>query len=294
MIRKSPICDSLYIQVHHSEHRRGIPLRFEVCNQCNVVFQNPHPSQSCLRRFFSSSLFIGEQGNKPQDDCIAYYDYSAWEKCYKKNAEPILSLLGQIKPPPAKLLEIGGATGWFLKAAKDSGYDVEGLDISSTLADLVRNRYNINVKVSSIEEADFADEYFDIVCNFGGIGCWYEPHKAFNNVNRILKKGGIFCFNFTDYKSIIAKLRGGKFFEYNHASLFIYTADAIKKLLENHSFKVYSESIHYQYASIGRILSYLKYNKLYRLANTLHIDNIAIKVPVISTKIVMAIKCNNE
>lgn len=287
---KCPICNSISYQVHHSENRRGVPLRFVICDQCSVVFQNPRPSDSCLNQYFSSSLFIGEQDNKPQDDCIGYYDYSAWEKCYKKNAEPIISFLSRIKTPPAKLLEIGGATGWFLKSAKESGYDVEGLDISSMLAEIVRSRYNINVKVSSIEKADFPDQYFDIVCNFGGIGCWHEPHKALENINRILKEGGIFCFNYADYKSLIAKLRGKKFFEYNHASLFIYTAEAIRNLLEDHSFQIYSESIHYQYASIGRILSYLKYNKLYNLANALNFNNIIIKVPVISTKLVLAIK----
>lgn len=289
-VKHCPICSSERLSKYHEETRRGLPLVFTRCQSCQALIQNPRLSPESLKAYFSSSYFIGRPGAQPQEDDLGYFDYSAWEKSYRENAGPLLHHIRRKIPPPARLLEIGGATGWLLKAARDEGYEVTGLDISAELARSVEAKYGIQVRVSSIEEAQFLAGSFDVLSCFGGIACWQEPRTAFEKIRSFLRPRGIFCFNYTDHQSITAYLRGRHFYEYNHASLVIYTRNAIHRLLKQYGFRMVSEKTHIQKASLGRIASYLKFNRLYQLLTRLGLNDLSLWVPAVGTRLVLTEK----
>jgi len=285
-LKQCVVCNSNKLIPFFYDKRQNIDLSFMKCEKCNALIQNPRFDDKSLKDYFCSSDFFGSKNTEPTSDTLGYYNYSDWEQCYKKNAGPILNKIKKFIKPPAKLLEIGSATGWFLFQSQKYGYDAIGLDISKPLAESVKIKYNIDVKVNSIENCDFSDSSFDIICNFGGIACWANPIIAMKNINRILKQDGLFCFNYTDYNNIIAKLSGKKYFEFNHASMVIYTQSSMHYLLKENGFKILTESTHWQYASIKRILTYLKFFSISNLFEKIYLSKMILKIPVIGTNLV--------
>lgn len=272
------------------DDRDGIPLSFVRCHTCSALVQNPRPTVATLRQYFSSEVFFGSKGNQPSEKDTGYYDYEEWEASYASNAGAILGLIAKHSAPPVDLLEIGSATGWFLHAAQQAGYRVSGMDISQALADKVVERYQIPMTVESVEETALPDASFGVICNFGGIACWNNPQAAFENLLRLLKPGGIFCFNYTDHESLVARLRGDRFFEFNHASLVIHSRDSMHHLLDQFGLRILLEKTQWQHASVSRILSYLKLSRMYRLAMRLKIGRWCLRVPAVGTRLVVCQK----
>lgn len=117
-VRYCPICSSERFSTYYEERRRGLPLVFTRCQSCQALIQNPRLSPESLKAYFSSSHFIGKPGAQPQEDDLGYFDYSAWEKSYRENAGFLLHHIRRKIPPPARLLEIGGAIGTRLVIAE--------------------------------------------------------------------------------------------------------------------------------------------------------------------------------
>jgi len=59
-------------------------------------------------------------------------DWDHLESLRRHEGEIALSVLRSIKPPPARLIEIGGGSGWQAQEFAKAGYDVLSFDIAST------------------------------------------------------------------------------------------------------------------------------------------------------------------
>lgn len=268
-----------------------IPMSYSRCNDCTAVFQNPLPTRESMALVFDDErLFGGCPGNKNFDDAIAYHDYAAYERAVSRNAVPLLKKLARFTPPPGRLLEIGGATGWFMKAARDFGYQPEGLDISAALAARVQANYGIQVTVDSIEETNLPSQSFDAVCCFGGIECWRDPHQGLSNVFRLLRKNGFFLFNYVDCRSVIARLRGKKYFQYNPCVNYLFNRRTVHCLLGHHGFRILSERMPMAHIALGPLFHYLQLESLFQLSHRLKVDKFVFMLPNIQTKTVVAVK----
>ena len=62
-----------------------------------------------------------------------------------------------------RILDIGCSAGFFLKVARDLGWETYGLEISEDTAAIARERYGLKVTVGELQEATFESKYFDVV-----------------------------------------------------------------------------------------------------------------------------------
>lgn len=288
---KCVLCGSPHLKNHFTGSKFEIPMSYSRCEACTAIFQNPRPTPEMMAGLFTDyQLFGGVNDNQKLEECVAYYDYSAYENALKHNGRPLLKKIAKYIPAPARLLEIGGATGWFMKAAQDAGYNTRGLDISPTLAGLVKERYGIEVTVSPIEEAPLSSESFDVICNYGGIECWMDIHKGLSQVNRMLRSNGIFFFQYVDTTTLFAKLTGKKYYQYNPVVNYFFSKQSMQSLLETNGFEVLSEKTTITYTSLGPIFHYFGLKKLFALARRLKIDRFVFLCPNLQSKTVVARK----
>jgi SAM-dependent methyltransferase len=285
-----PVCHSAQLQVAFEGAIQGIPLRFSNCRACQVTFQNPRPTEACMARFYSSTLFSNPGGEASVDDAFCYYDYDAYERGLKRNAPRLLRGIGRFKPPPAKLLEIGGATGWFMDAARTAGYDVQGLDISEALAQIARDRYQLSITVAPIERSPLPADAFDIVCSFGGIECWRDVVAGCRNVHSMLKRDGIFYFNYIDRNAIVGKLTGKNYAQYAHGAGYLYSGESMHAILDRAGFKIVDERMPWTYVTLGPIFSYFKLPFLFGLFKRLGMLDVCLYLPNIQARTIVAVK----
>ena len=96
------------------------------------------------------------------------------------------------QPQKGKLLELGCATGEFLLAGKERGWNVQGLDVSESLATAARKQHGLDIIVSpSIEQAALADASYEVVYASHVLEHLPAPSSALRDIHRILKPEGV-------------------------------------------------------------------------------------------------------
>ncbi len=270
---------------------RSIPLKFVRCQSCGLIYQSPRLTNQALADYFSSKEFIRdtECNEGKLRDSLGYNDYFAWDESYRKTARLRLDKVDKYIRPPAMLLEIGTATGAFLNEAKKAGFTVSGLDISSTFAQIAREKYDLDIDIGFIEDHPLPEEHFDLICNFGGIACWRDPLRGLQNIKKALKPGGFFVFNYFNCDSLLPRLLGTRHFEYNIASLIIFSDTLIKKFLEKVGLKIVYLEYEKQFANLERIATYFLVDSLKRALETLKLHDLTIPVTAYGTRFAICI-----
>lgn len=260
-----------------------LPLAFSRCQSCNLIFQDPRLTRDSLAHYFSSSIFIQDPVGDETDQLLGYPDYFEWDKTYKRTAKLRLDRLKRFKAPPGRLLEIGTATGSFLDAARSLGFSVRGLDLSAKFAEVARKNYSLDIDVNYIEEHPLPAAHYDVICSFGGIACWRDPLRALANIHQALKPDGIFVLNYFNVDSLPGKVLGDRHFEYNHASLVVFSQATMRRCLEQTQFEIVYSQNERQFASLSRIAGYLRQKRILKLLSALGLADLTIPLIVPGT-----------
>jgi len=102
----------------------------------------------------------------------------------------LIPTIGPLKAK--KVLDLGCGTGRLIERLRGAG-ELIGADISEEMLNLARRKYpDVKFVQTDILSTQFADEEFDVVVSAFVIVHLKDLRKAFNEVNRILKKDGIF------------------------------------------------------------------------------------------------------
>jgi SAM-dependent methyltransferase len=99
----------------------------------------------------------------------------------------------------------------YLKTLKDAGWDTYGIDIDVRAVENAK-KLGLNVFVEEVYEANFPNEYFDIIVMKHALEHIHNPSKTLNEAYRILKKDGILIAGVPNIESLEFEL----FREYWH------------------------------------------------------------------------------
>lgn len=156
------------------------------CKRCGLVYVNPRHDEEEEKRFYVSEYF--ERGT-----------VETWmlerNRIFKHNLKLI-----EGRKRSGKLLDLGCGMGAFLKAAKDNGWDVTGIDISRPAIDYTRRTFGTDVIESSLKDANFEGKFFDVVSSWNTIDQLCDPLGELKETYRILKSGGIVSIRVSNVK----------------------------------------------------------------------------------------------
>lgn len=108
-------------------------------------------------------------------------------KVSRRRLHTLLSVLGR-QAPGAKLLDVGCSSGAFLVAARETGLDAEGVEISPEAAAAAR-RAGFRVFTGLLEDAAYPDASFDAVTLIELLEHLREPRALLAECRRILRPG---------------------------------------------------------------------------------------------------------
>jgi SAM-dependent methyltransferase len=89
-----------------------------------------------------------------------------------------------------RLLDIGVGHGTFLYLAREQGWEVQGIDVSRYAAQFAKERFDVDVAVSTLEEAHFPSDHFDLVHLAHVLEHLPDPIASLKEIRRILKPAG--------------------------------------------------------------------------------------------------------
>jgi 2-polyprenyl-3-methyl-5-hydroxy-6-metoxy-1,4-benzoquinol methylase len=214
-----------------------------ICKKCNLLFVNPR---------IQDNLIISGYTNGTDEKFIEQNELRI--KTFKNSLLDITNQLKITNFNKLELLDIGSAGGAYLKAAKDLGFNIIGIEPNQWLCEMSKKNYSINVLQGVLKKNSFNENSFDIISLWDVIEHLTDPNEVLQIIGKILKKDGILIINYPDYSSKIAKLLGSLWPFWLDVHLFYFTNSTIKNLLTKNNFTISSISRHYQYLELGYIL----------------------------------------
>ncbi|MCM8819321.1 MAG: glycosyltransferase, partial [Candidatus Omnitrophica bacterium] len=161
------------------------------CIRCNLIHISPKPVFCSLKSYYGKNYYkdwINQQANISKK--IFLNRFKKIEE-YKK--------VGNI-------LDIGAGLGEFLAIAKQKGWQVWGTEISEYAAQFAKENFKIDIFCGALEEANFEDNFFDVVTLWHVLEHIDEPIKYLKEIKRILKKDGILVIALPNLDDYIYKL----------------------------------------------------------------------------------------
>ena len=246
-------CDQCGREVTKSVHNVS---RLVQCIECGLIFVNPRPSFEDLAPQYEQSYF-----HCAHPTFGGYEDYEGDRndvlKTFARRVESLRSLLPSARP---KALDVGCATGIFLEAATQAGWDVEGIDISSYAVKQAQEK-GMRARVAELSSAGFADATFDVVTLWDIIEHVTEPTAVLAECERILKPGGILAISTPDAGSPPANVLRGNWLGFRSIDehLYFFSRDSMKAMLEKVNLEVVRSTSVGKYISLSRIIARLRY-----------------------------------
>lgn len=139
--------------------------------------------------------------------------------------------------PKGKILDIGCATGDFLKAARDLGYSVEGLELSRWSSEVVESRGIKVYKELLVSLSRRLPRRFDIITLFGVIEHFQNPFDEMLYINKLLKPGGVLVIWTGDVKGIISRILGRRWWYWQGQHVQYFTSKSLNNLAKLTGFK---------------------------------------------------------
>jgi 2-polyprenyl-3-methyl-5-hydroxy-6-metoxy-1,4-benzoquinol methylase len=229
-----------------------VPLRIVKCKRCGLVYANPAPPE-----------------NKLLDSYMDMVDelYIEEEEGRRLSAKSILNVLRKFKKR-GRILDVGCATGFLLDEARKDGWEPYGVELSKWAVEYAKRKFNLeNIFLGSLKEAQYPDNYFDVVVMKDSIEHLTDPKEMLIAIRHVLKSDGILCVNTPNINSLVSKILKAKWWGVNQAHLYYFTRKTLCKMLSITGFVPVKTKSHARTFSLKYWIAKIQtYNKtLYRI-----------------------------
>ncbi|MGI8839015.1 MAG: methyltransferase domain-containing protein [Pyrinomonadaceae bacterium] len=172
------ICD----QNHFTHHLVCNGFKIVRCRNDGLMFVSPRPAS--LEAFYDERYYTGRMPGvyENYDQHAITQSLSDWDERLKY----LEDMLGK----PGRLLDVGCATGEFLKLARSRSWEVSGLEFSEWAVSKARSAHSLSVMQGGLPDSRIPNSTYDVVTLWDCIEHLPEPREVLLDVRRILKPGG--------------------------------------------------------------------------------------------------------
>ncbi len=165
-----------------------------------------------------------------------------------------LKLLEAFSPRRGRLLDVGSACGFFVRAAQEAGWEAEGVEPSRWSAEYGRTQLGVRIFPGVLREAGFPDTYFDAITMWDVLEHVPDPLSDLQEAHRVLKPGGVLLVNYPNAGSLLARLAGRHWWFFLSVHLYYFTPRSLNRLLGKAGFEVRAQRRHVQSLPLGHLI----------------------------------------
>ena len=244
------------------------PDEFSVvkCVNCGLLYLNPRPTPAEIGRYYPEQYYAGvkpkmragiEQLAKRFSGTIKrwiredFYGYPAnvpsgrlrwlrkmclWPEYARRalRGRDILPWTGA-----GCLLDLGCGEGANLATLQADGWDVHGIEMSSTAVAAARERVGNRIHHGTLETAPYADESFDVILLSHSLEHMFSPVATLQKLHRLLRPTGLLVVAVPNVGSLEASLFGKWWLPWDPPRhLYHFDKETLKKTLERAKFRV--------------------------------------------------------
>ena len=224
MRQACPICGGLDAQLLLQKNG------FEIvrCHTCRAQQVAPLPTREQLFAHYQSpSYFHGEESQ-------GYANYGAMHRALRPHFLRRLKILRAHDPVGGRLLDFGCADGYFLKLARDAGWQVAGVELSRDMAREAETELGLTIP-STLR--DLAPVEFDVITLCEVIEHLPDPLEQLRALQQYLRPGGVLMLstpNTGHWQAIQEPLQWSSYRPPSH--LWFFTHDTLSRVLKDAGF----------------------------------------------------------
>ena len=162
------------------------------CENCGLIQSDISEYAHCLKDGYKGI------------NLIAYEKY--FKRMREKNYRKCVEFLRSYFPDKGKILDIGCATGWFLKDMQDEGWDVSGIEPSKTIVKYANEKLGLDILNTNLENLDLPEDYFDAITMWDVLEHIPRPDMQLLKTKKMLKKNGVLVIRVPDIKVIVPQI----------------------------------------------------------------------------------------
>jgi len=189
------------------------------CTLCAHVYVNPRPSSAAISELYRDpGYFAGTW----------YLDYLGNEDNYRRTFRELFDLLARIDglPRTGRFLDVGCAAGFLLAEARERGWQVEGVELSPTMAQHARTSLGLTVHEGRLEDVELASGRFDVVCFSDSLEHVEDPRAALAWAAELLRPRGALVVMTPNVDSLLARILGARWPHYTPTEHIHYFSPA--------------------------------------------------------------------
>jgi len=209
------LCNSNNFKVLYTRKHYALNYQIVKCKTCGLIYMNPRFSEEKNRDLYNDTYY--------------YFGKEDDEININKAVEQFKRL--QFYSAKGRLLEIGCAKGFFLKIARDNGWETYGVDLSDYGCKFAKEQFNLNVLQGVLEEIDLPEKYFDVVSLWDTLEHLRDPCKVLEKIKRLLKDDGILMIETPNINSVFFKLYRRYWLGFNPFHLYYFSPQTLKNML---------------------------------------------------------------
>lgn len=189
------------------------------CGKCGLLINKRFLSKEALRITLRRQMLSSCRGKNPGENRI-------------KNANKQLDILeNYIKP--GNIWDIASAAGFFMKAARDRGWEIHGNEISKRAIKWAKEHYDIDIEYGFLEDLELTANHYDAVVLWNSLEHMYNPKETLEICREMLKVSGLIYIRVPD-KQTTKELNE----KYEKLHLYEFTGECLARHLENLGFEV--------------------------------------------------------
>ncbi len=162
------------------------------CKRCGFVYTNP------------KIILPAEQRCSFYNDPEKYHSSICPDS--REMFNKTLNLMERFNRQKGRLLDVGTGKAEFLAAARKRGWQVSGVEPSGNFVQYTKEKFGLQVQNSTLEEANFPEDYFDAVTLNMVLEHIDQPHSLLSTIYKILKKDGLLYIEVPNMDSMLLKL----------------------------------------------------------------------------------------
>ncbi len=283
------VCNDPKYSVLYEVTHFDFPFTFQQCATCGNIKQTPMPNEQFFDWFFNSDVFFSSK-KTDKDSIWGYYDYFADEPNRMATSRWRYQKLKHLfEGGPKNVMKIGPATGTLLHVLQENGHNALGCDVSSQFVDYARENYNVQIDQGRFERQPYADGQFDAVLLFNVIENVPNQVEFLNAIQRTLKPGGYFIFNYVEMENnLIASLQKSKYFIYRPPICYAFTGDVVRRIMDQFGFEIVETHRDMRTMNVEKVVTLLGWKWALQLARALRMHRLAFQIYAYPSQIVVA------
>jgi 2-polyprenyl-3-methyl-5-hydroxy-6-metoxy-1,4-benzoquinol methylase len=225
------------------------PFLVRRCSGCGLGYTSPRIDGSRIHEIYDHTYWNSESAKD-----FGYASYEDDVAGYKATFRLKLKALRKHVPASGRLLEIGCAAGYFLDAAREKGYEVTGVDVSSSILQAARERFGLeDLHAGLLHEVGLPHEHFDIVAMWDVIEHVSDPVDVLRQCREHLAAEGRLVLQTQDVSSLTRKVLGAKWHHFKQLEhIYHFSPTTIRTLLDRAGF----ELVHWTRRRAGKYVSF--------------------------------------